>query len=162
MSIKQPTTQDEAMMQKVLEEARRAIANDKIGVASLLRWHDEIIAIAHNQYIETDDLTAHAEMVVLRQAAARLNQMSEADKADLTLYTTLEPCLMCLSAISFVGIKRVVYSALIADSSPEDQVAWGITTEEINNRLVRGSIELVPGVKREEGKELLALMGKRS
>ncbi len=162
MSIKPPTAEDEAMIQTVIEEARRAIANDKIGVASLLRWHDEIIVIAHNQYIETGDLTAHAEMVVLRQAAARLNQMSEADKAELTLYTTLEPCLMCLSAISFVGIKRVVYSALIVDSSPEDQVAWSITTEQINNLLVRGSLELVPGVKREEGKELLALMGKRS
>ncbi len=145
----------------MLEEARRAIANGKIGVASLLLWRDEIIAIAHNLCIETGDLTAHAEMVVLRQAAERLNQMSEADKADLILYTTLEPCLMCLSAISFVGIKRVVYSALIQDSSPEDQVARGITTEQINKLLVRGSLELVPGVKREEGKELLALMGKR-
>jgi tRNA(Arg) A34 adenosine deaminase TadA len=73
----------------VLEEARRAIANGKIGVASLLLWHDEIIAIAHNLYIDTGDLTARAEMVVLRQVAERLNQMSAADKADLTLYTTL-------------------------------------------------------------------------
>lgn len=162
LNVKQPTTEDEAMIQRVLEVAHRAIADGKVGVASLLRWRGEIIAIAHNLYVETGDLTAHAEMVVLRQAAKRLNQISEVQKAELTLYTTLEPCLMCLSAISFVGIKRVVYSALIEDSSPEDQVAWDIKTEQINNQLVRGSLELVPGVKREEGKELLALMGKRS
>lgn len=64
-----------------------------------------------NRCIESD-LTAHAEMVVLREAAKRLNQMTDVKKAEVTLYTTLEPCLLCTAAISFVGIKRVVYSAL--------------------------------------------------
>ena len=161
MSIKQPTTKDEEMIEKVLFEARTAIANGEAGVAALLLWRDEIIAINHNRCDE-GDLTAHAEMVVLRQAAQRLNQMSDEDKADLTLYITLEPCLMCLSAISFVGIKRVVYSALNKDGTEDISIAQGITTEQINNLLVRGPLELVPGVKREEGKELLLLMGKSS
>lgn len=159
MNAKQPTTKDEEMMEKALVEARTAIANGGAGVAALLLWRDEIIAIDRNRCDE-GDLTAHAEMVVLRQAAQRLNQMSEEDKAELTLYTTLEPCLMCLSAISFVGIKRVVYSALNKDGTEEIWIARGITTEQINNLLVRGPVELVPGVKREEGKQLLVLMGK--
>lgn len=148
-------------MEKALIEARTAIANGEAGVAALLLWRDEIIAIDRNRCDE-GDLTAHAEMVVLRQAAQRLNQMSEEEKADLTIYTTLEPCLMCLSAISFVGIKRVVYSALNKDGTEEVWIARGITTEQINNLLVRGPLELVPGVRREEGKELLVLMGKAS
>jgi tRNA(adenine34) deaminase len=161
MSIKHPTAKDEEMMEKALIEARRAIANGEVGIAALLLWRDEIIAIDRNR-CNQGDLTAHAEMVVLRQAAQRLNQMSESDKADLTLYTTLEPCLMCLSAISFVGIKRVVYSALNKDGTEDISIARGITIEQINNLLVRGPLELVPGVKHEEGKELLVLMGKSS
>ena len=107
-----PTSQDRAMMEKTIHEARRAIDAGKAGVAALLLWHEEIVALGHNQYAETGDLTAHAEMVVLRSAAALLNALSAEEKTHLTLYVTLEPCLMCLSAISLVGIKRVVYAAL--------------------------------------------------
>jgi tRNA(adenine34) deaminase len=159
--MKHPTTKDEEMMEKALNEARTAIANGGVGIGALLLWRDEILAIDHNRCDE-GDLTAHAEMVALRIAGQRLHQMSESDKADLTLYTTLEPCLMCLSAISFVGIKRVVYSALNQDGTEDIWIARGITTEQINNLLVRGPLELVPGVKHSEGKELLVLMGKSS
>lgn len=149
-------------MEKVLAEAQTAIENGKVGVAALILWRNQVLAINHCLYQETGDHTAHAEMVVLRQAAQQLNQMSHQDKADLTLYTTLEPCLMCLSAISFIGIKRVVYAALIEDSDSEGLIAHGITTNTINPLLVRGPLELIPGVKRQKGKELLALMGKAS
>jgi len=159
VDTKHSAAKDEEMMEKALVEARTAINNGGVGVAALLLWRNEIIAIDHNR-CDAGDLTAHAEMVVLRQSAERLNQMSEADKADLTLYTTLEPCLMCLSAISFVGIKRVVYSALNKDGTEEIWIARRITTEQINSLLVRGPLELVPGIKREEGKQLLTLMGK--
>ncbi len=94
------------------------------------------------------------------EAAQRLNAMSAEDKAALILYTTLEPCLMCLAAISFVGIKRVIYSALAEDANAEEMVARGISAETINDLLTRGPFELVPGVRREEGRELLAQMGK--
>ena len=86
--------------------------------------------------------------------------MSAEDKAALILYTTLEPCLMCLAAISFVGIKRVIYSALAEDANAEEMVARGISAETINDLLTRGPFELVSGVRREEGRELLAQMGK--
>ena len=64
-----PTSQDRAMMEKVIHEACRAIDAGKAGVAALLLWHDKIVALDHNQYVETGDLIAHAEMVVLRSAA---------------------------------------------------------------------------------------------
>lgn len=149
-------------MEQAIAEAQAAINNGKAGVGALLLWQGEILAIAHNMHVETGDITAHAEMVVLRKAAKRLDQMSEAEKADLTLYSTLEPCLMCLSAISFVGIKRVVYSALTKDAKTEDMVVKGITAEIINPLLTRGQLELVPGVKREQGIDLLVQMGKAS
>lgn len=157
-----PTELDEEMIDKVLEEANRAIDQGKAGVGALILWRGEILALGHNTFEETGDMTAHGEMTVLRQAARRLSQMSSEEKADLCIYVTLEPCLMCLSAISFVGIKRVVYSALAEDANEEQWVARGISIDKLNSSLVRGPLELVPGVKREEGKAILARMHKRS
>lgn len=161
MRIGQPTAKDKAMIEMAIAEAQAAINNGKAGVGALLLWRDQILAIAHNLHYETGDLTAHAEMVVLRQAAQRLDRMNIAEKADLTLYSTLEPCLMCLAAISIVGIKRVVYAALVEDAVATDMVAQGITAEAINPLLTRGQIELVPGVQRDRGIHLLAQMGKQ-
>jgi tRNA(adenine34) deaminase len=67
---------------------------------------------------------------------------------------------MCFSAISFVRIKRNVYAALNDDGKEIVEIADGISIEPINSALVRGPIELVPGVRREEGKQLLAAVGK--
>ena len=67
---------------------------------------------------------------------------------------------MCLSAISFVGIKRVVYAALAEDANAEELIARGLTAETLNPLLTRGPLELLPGVLRAEGRELLARMGK--
>ena len=92
--------------------------------------------------------------------AALLNALSTEEKAHLTLYVTLEPCLICLSAISFVGIKRVVYAALAEDANAEELIARGLTAEQLNPLLTRGPLELVPGVLRAEGRGLLARMGK--
>ena len=99
-------------------------------------------------------------MVVLRSAAALLNALSTEEKAHLTLYVTLEPCLICLSAISFVGIKRVVYAALAEDANAEELIARGLTAEQLNPLLTRGPLELVPSVLHAEGRGLLARMGK--
>ncbi len=158
--MQQPTAKDEEMMEKVIAEARAAIAQGKVGVGALLLWREEILAISHNMYVETGDMTAHAEMVVLRNTARRLNAMSKEEKRELTLYSTLEPCLMCIAAISFAGIKRVVYAALAEDANQEEMLARGMTAPRINDLLTRGPLELVAGVRREEGRELLRLMGK--
>ena len=156
----QLTAQDDTMMEKVLLEARAAITNGNVGVGALLLWRDEILALGHNRYVETGDMTAHGEIVVLRNAAPRLSKMDKDEKRELTLYSTLEPYLMCFLAISFVGIKRVVYSALCEDANEEEMMVRTITCKTLNDLLTRGPIELVSGVRREEGRELLARMGK--
>lgn len=58
MSLKQPTAKDQETIERVLVEAREAIANGKIGVGALLRCRDEIITISHNLYQEIGELTA--------------------------------------------------------------------------------------------------------
>lgn len=159
MSIKPPTAKDHEMMAKAIAEAKAGIDAGGTGIAALLLWRNEILALNRNRCLETGDLTAHAEIVILRDAAKRLNEMTQEEKAEVTLYTTLEPCLLCTAAISFVGIKGVVYSALTEDANEEQIIAKGITIDKINNLLTRGQLELVPGVQREQGKELLKQIG---
>jgi tRNA(adenine34) deaminase len=162
VSILQPTSKDESIMRMAIAEAKAAINKGKVGVAALLVWRGEILAVGYNEYEDTRDMTAHREMAILRQAARRIDRMNTKEKADLSIYTTLEPCLMCLCAISFVGIRRVVYSALAEDANEEEMIAKGINCEGINPLLTKGPLELVPGVQREEGKALLMRMNKNS
>lgn len=160
MSIQKPTELDEKLMAKTIEHAQTAINQGKAGVGALLARGEEVIAIGHNAFEETHDPINHAEIVVLHNAADRLAEMSKDDKAtELTLYSTLEPCLMCMSAISIAGIKRVVYSALTEDAGEEQQVVEGLTAPDIHDDLSRGEVVMIPGVQREQGKSLLVQIG---
>lgn len=118
------------------------------------------MALGHNACQETGDLTAHAEIVVFRQAAHQLSAMTEGQRKQVTLYTSLEPCLMCFAAASYIGIGRIAFSALYEDGKEDLQIAHHLTPDQLNPLLIRGQIELIPGVEREKGRELLAMMGK--
>ena len=73
---------------------------------------DEIVAVGANGPIGAHDPTAHAEIVALRQAAAKLGNYR---LTDLTLVVTLEPCAMCAGALFWAGVGRVVYAAAQPD-----------------------------------------------
>lgn len=150
------------MMDQVLREARRAVAEGSAGVAALLSSPDGIIAVARNTIQETGDLTHHAEMVLLHRVGFQIQTMDDKRRGALTLYVTLEPCLMCSAALSFVGVKRIVYAALAEDANAEQMIVRGLTLPKINDQFVRGPFTLVPGVKRTEGRTLLRQMGKEA
>lgn len=160
MGIEAPTELDVRMIDRALEEARRAIDEGGAGVAAILARGEEILVLARNTIDATGDMTDHAEMVALHRAARALEAMGDEERHALTIYVTLEPCLMCASALSFVGIKRVVYSAHAEDMNEEELIVRGLTLPQINDRLVRGPMALVPGVRREEGQALIRRMGK--
>lgn len=147
-------------MRVALGEARSVIAAHGAGVAALLMWRDERLALAHNLYYMTGDMTLHGEMVALRDAARRLSALTAEEKRDLAIYVTLEPCLMCFAALSFVGVRTVAYSALAEDANAEEMIARGLTCETVNPLLTRGPLKLVPGILRDEGRGILASMGK--
>lgn len=92
--------------------------------------------------------------------SGRLQEMNAHDRHSLTLYVTLEPCLMCSAALSVAGIKRIVYAALAEDANLEQMIVDNLTLSNINQQLVRGPFILVPGVRRTEGQELLRRMNK--
>ncbi|ELC8442949.1 nucleoside deaminase [Clostridium perfringens] len=73
----------------------------------------EIIAVAHNTVIATNDPTAHGEVNAIREACKKLNTF---DLSDCELYTTSEPCPMCMSAIIWANISKVYYGCTVEDA----------------------------------------------
>ncbi|MCK4744243.1 MAG: tRNA adenosine(34) deaminase TadA [Sulfuriflexus sp.] len=95
-------------MQHAIELAKRAEQEGEVPVGAVMVKNDEIIAEGWNRPIVNHDPTAHAEIQVMRAAAAKLGNYR---LPDTTLYVTLEPCLMCIGAIIHARIKRVVFGA---------------------------------------------------
>jgi tRNA(adenine34) deaminase len=100
--------EDYRLMAFAVEEARTAAAQGEVPVGAILVVGGEVIASRGNERERRHDPTAHAEMLVLRDAAGILGgwRLKEA-----TLYVTLEPCAMCAGAIVLARIKRLVYGA---------------------------------------------------
>ncbi len=96
-----------AFMRLALEEARRAAELEEVPVgAVLVSAEGEILARTHNRTICDHDPSAHAEMLAIRQAAARRRNYR---LLNTTLYVTVEPCLMCMGAIIHARIARLVF-----------------------------------------------------
>lgn len=138
---------DILMMQEALEQARLAAAAGEVPVGAVAMAGDRIVARNHNR-IETDqDATAHAEMLVLREAAAGLGRWR---LDDITLYVTIEPCPMCAMAMVFHRIRRVVYGA------PEPRTgAAGSFVNLLQNPDLNHRISVTPGVCAEEASALM-------
>lgn len=101
---------DKKAMQLAIEESKANITNNyKNGgpFGAVIVKNGKIIASAHNTVIESVDATAHAEINAIRQASKILNTN---DLSGCTLYTSAEPCPMCLSAIIWANIKDVYYA----------------------------------------------------
>ncbi len=100
---------DEFWMRKALEAAAEAREINEVPVgACLVSAENELIAIAGNRTIADCDPTAHAEIVALRDAARKISNYR---LTETTLYTTIEPCVMCAGAIVNARVKRLVYGA---------------------------------------------------
>ncbi len=101
---------DPGYMDAALDEARAAAGRGEVPVGAVLvdGASGEILARAGNRTEDAADPTAHAEMLVIREAAASAGAPR---LAGCDLYVTLEPCAMCASAISFARIRRLYYGA---------------------------------------------------
>ena len=99
---------DEKWMEQALLQAKAAAAEGETPIGAVLVRDGELIAAAHNRREQTGDVTAHAEIEVLRAAG---KQKGDWRMADCTLYVTLEPCPMCAGAILAARVSRVVFGA---------------------------------------------------
>ena len=99
---------DVELMLLALSEARGAAEAGDVPVGALLMRDGAVIARAGNRTLRDQDPTAHAEVLVIRDAAAQLNRWR---LDDCTLYVTLEPCAMCAGAIVLARLRKVVFGA---------------------------------------------------
>ncbi len=95
-------------MQQALFQAKIAFEKSEVPVGCVITYNNEIIAESHNLCKANLDQTAHAEIIAIKSACGFLKS-STLEKCDI--YITLEPCPMCLMAISYARIKRIYYGA---------------------------------------------------
>lgn len=100
---------DVKFMRLALGEAEAAFRQGEIPVGAVLVQNDKVLALGRNRVEELQDASAHAEMLCARNAARKTRCWRLSNS---TLYVTLEPCPMCISAIYAFRIRRVVYGAL--------------------------------------------------
>ena len=99
---------DATFMRVALERARAAAAEGEVPVGAVLVHGERIIAAGHNTPISSHDPTAHAEIEALRAGGRALGSYR---LSDTTLYVTLEPCVMCASAMLHARVRRLVFGA---------------------------------------------------
>lgn len=102
------TAQDIAFMQRALMLAREGEQRGEVPVGAVLVREGEIVGEGFNAPISQHDPTAHAEVVALREAAAKAGNYR---LDNTTLYVTLEPCTMCVGALVHARVARVVFAA---------------------------------------------------
>jgi tRNA(adenine34) deaminase len=118
-------------MRHALKLARRAQDLGEVPVGAVLVKDEEIVAEGWNRPIASHDPSAHAEMVAVREAAAALRNYR---LGGLTLYVTLEPCVMCAGAIIHARIARVVFGARDPKAGAVDSVYDVIANPRLNHR----------------------------
>ena len=118
-------------MEAALEEARRGGASGEVPIGAVLVVGGRLVSRAFNQPIAAVDPTAHAEILVLREAARLLGnyRLTEA-----TVYVTLEPCLMCVGALVHARVGEVVYGAAEPKTGALVSAVRGLELQGLNHR----------------------------
>lgn len=100
---------DQAFMQQAIDASRAALAaGDMPYGAVLVSAQGGLLHVARNRQVSSGDGTAHAEMVLVREASARLGPTALRGS---TVYASGEPCAMCSGALFWAGVRRVVFAA---------------------------------------------------
>jgi tRNA(adenine34) deaminase len=137
----------EQFMDAALEQARLALAAGEVPIGAVLVIDDEIVARAYNQPISACDPTAHAEVLVLRDAARLVGnyRLTDAD-----VYVTLEPCLMCVGALVHARVRTLSYGAAEPKTGALVSTVRALETPGLNHRF-----EVTGGVREEAARELI-------
>lgn len=129
---------DEYIMHQALREAERAAASGDVPVGAVVVRGDAIVARGANRTVRDQDPTAHAELIVLRAAAAALGSWRLDDCA---LVVTLEPCAMCAGAIVLARVPRVVFGAWDEKAGMAGSIEDLVRHPKLNHRPeVRGGV----------------------
>lgn len=136
-----------AFMQLALEEAEAAFLKGEVPIGAVAVKNGEVIAKAHNLREILKDPTAHAEVLVMRQAAEVLGTWH---LNDVTIYVTLEPCPMCAGAMLQARLTQVVFGTMDAKAG-----AVGSVINILESRQFNHQVQVIAGIMEEECKEIL-------
>jgi len=142
------TNVDEKFMRLALAEAEKAAAIGETPVGAVLVIGDEIVAAAGNMRETWQDPAAHAELLVIRAASARLGRWR---LSDATVYVTLEPCLMCAGALVLARVCKLVYGC----RDPKAGVL-GSVYDVVRDGRLNHTYRITPGVLETECREVLS------
>ena len=139
----------ELYMGEALAEARAAAARGERPSAAVAVMDEAMVARAHDRVVETNDPTAHAVMVALREAARRLGTTR---LEDVTIFATQEPCSMCVGAMLNADVDALVYAA-----PNRSDGAAGTVVNLAEHAALGRRLKVVSGIRRDEAEELLAV-----
>ncbi len=134
-------------MQLALDEARASAAAGEVPIGAVLVHNDVVLARSGNRTIRDNDPTAHAEMLVIREAARLLGNYR---LVGTVLYVTLEPCAMCAGAIIQARVPRLVYAADDPKGGAYRSCFELLTSSKLNHQ-----VEVASGLLAEEAAALL-------
>lgn len=138
---------DAGWMQLALEEASLAAAAGEVPVGALIIKDGKIVGRGHNRNLLDNDPAAHAEIVALRQAAARL---SNHRLTRCEMFVTIEPCAMCAGALIHARLSRLVYGASDPKAGAVSSVLQVLNHPGLNHKM-----EVKAGVLERECSEVL-------
>jgi len=134
-------------MDLALEEAQAAAARGEVPVGAVIVRDGIVLGRAGNRTRELNDVTAHAEILAIRQAAEAVGseRLTDAD-----LYVTLEPCTMCAAAISFARLRRLYFGT-------EDEKGGAVTSgvRFFNQPTCHHAPDIYPDIASDDAKRLL-------
>ena len=138
----------ELFMGEALEEAKLALARGERPIAAVAVVDEAMVVRAHDRVQETNDPTAHAVVVALRETARKLGSVR---LADATIFSTQEPCPMCVGALLASDIDALVYAV----ANDRDGAAGSVVRLAQHPGLPR-RIKIVSGIRRDEAERLFA------
>jgi tRNA(adenine34) deaminase len=138
----------ELFMGEALAEAQLAASRGERPIAAVAVMGDAMVARAHDRVEQADDPTAHAVVVALREAARRLGRVR---LADVTIFTTMEPCAMCVGALLESDVEALVYALPNRHNG-----AAGTVVQLAQHSSLPRRIKVVSGIRMEEAEALFA------
>ena len=123
---------DELFMEEALRSAQRALEAGEVPIGAVVVRDNKIIARGHNLSITTNDPTAHAEILALREAGAVLGNYR---LSECSLFVTIEPCAMCAGAMVHARLQRVVYGARDPKTGADGSVMQVLNHPAQNHRI---------------------------
>jgi tRNA(adenine34) deaminase len=141
----------ELFMGEALAEAQLALDEGQAPVAAVAVVNEAMVARAHDAVAETNDPTAHAVVMALREASRKLGRER---LAEATIFATREPCPMCVGALLASNVETLVFACV----NSEDGAA-GSTVQLAQDGRLQRRVKVVSGIRCDEAQELLAGAG---